>query len=62
MVDFAAVSLSAAPFVVAGVGLLVLGWPASRVGVMTLGAAVIGALALGASGLGGALVGGLGTS
>jgi lactate permease len=47
---------------VAGVGLLVLGWPASRVGVLTLGAAVVGALALGASGFGGALVGGLGTS
>ena len=39
-----------------------LGWPASRVGVMTLAAAVVGALALGASAFGGALVGGLGTS
>jgi lactate permease len=62
IVDFAAVLISAAPFVVAGVGLLVLGWPASRVGMMTFGAAVVGALALGASGFGGALVDGLGTS
>ena len=62
MVDFAAFLVSAAPFVVAGVGLLVLGWPASRVGVMTLGAAIVGALALGASDLVGPLVGGFGTS
>ncbi|HKH10256.1 MAG TPA: L-lactate permease [Rubrobacter sp.] len=62
MVDFLAFLVSAAPFAVAGVGLLVLGWPASRVGVATLGAAVAGALALGASDLVGPLVGGLGTS
>jgi lactate permease len=62
MVDLLAVLISAAPFVVAGVGLLVLGWPASRVGVATLAVAGAGALALGASGLGGALVAGLGTS
>jgi len=62
MVDLVAIIISAAPFVVAGVGLLVLGWPASRVGIVTLGVAVAGALALGASGFGGALAGGLGTS
>ena len=62
MVDFLTFLISAAPFVVAGVGLLVLGWPASRVGVATLGAAVVGALALGASDLVGPLVAGLGTS
>jgi lactate permease len=62
MVDLGSILLAAAPFVVAGVGLLVLGWPASRVGVATLGVACVGALELGASGLGGALVSGLGTS
>ena len=62
MVDFTALLVSAAPFVVAGVGLLVLGWPASRVGVVTLGVAVFGALALGATDLVRPLVGGLGTS
>lgn len=62
MVDLLAFLVSAAPFAVAGVGLLVLGWPASRVGVATLAVAVLGALALGASGLIGPLVAGLGTS
>ncbi len=52
MVDFVTILVSAAPFVVAGVGLLVLGWPASRVGVITLGVAVAAALALGASDFG----------
>ena len=61
MVDLIPLLVSAAPFIVAGVGLLVLGWPASRVGVATLGAAVAGALALGASDLVGPMVGGLET-
>ena len=51
-----------APFVVAGVGLLVLGRPAVWVGVATLGAAVAGALVLGGPGVFGALAGGFGTS
>ncbi|WP_166175554.1 hypothetical protein [Rubrobacter tropicus] len=42
-----------APFVVAGVGLLVLGRPAVWVGVATLGAAVAGALAFGGRGCSG---------
>ncbi|HEV2093634.1 MAG TPA: L-lactate permease [Rubrobacter sp.] len=62
MVDLTVFLVSAAPFVVAGVGLLVLGWPASRVGLATLGAAVVGALALGASDLIGPLAAGFGTS
>ncbi len=62
MVDLTAFLVSAAPFVVAGAGLLALGWPASRVGVATLGVALAGALALGASDLVGPLIGGLGTS
>lgn len=41
---------------------MVLGWPASWVGVATLGLAVVGALALGGSGLVSPLLGGLGTS
>ena len=62
MVDIALFFVAAAPFVVAGVGLLVLGRPAVWVGVATLGVAVVGALVLGGSGLSGAVVGGLGTS
>ena len=62
MVDVSLFLVAAAPFVVAGVGLLVLGRPAVWVGVATLGAAVVGALVLGGSGLWGSLVGGLGTS
>ena len=62
MVDIAILLVAAAPFVVAGVGLLVLGRPAVWVGVATLGAAVVGALVLGGSGLGGSVVAGLGTS
>jgi len=51
--------------VVAGVALLLLGWPAARAGVLALAAAVLGALfwpGLEASGLGGALLAGAGTS
>ena len=62
MVDILMILVSAAPFVVAGVGLLALGWPATRVGMMALAAAVAGALALGGTGLVAPLVGGLGTS
>ena len=50
---------------VAGVALLLLGWPAARAGVLALAAAVLGALfwpGLKASGLGGALLAGAGTS
>ena len=62
MVDVLTFLVAAAPFVVAGVGLLVLGRPAVWVGVATLGAAVAGALVFGGSGLWGALGGGVGTS
>ena len=62
MVDVLLFLVAAAPFAVAGVGLLVLGRPAVWVGVATLGAAVIGALVFGGSGLLGALAGGFGTS
>ena len=41
MVDVSLFLVAAAPFVVAGVGLLVLGRPAVWVGVATLGAAVV---------------------
>jgi lactate permease len=57
--------VAGAPFVVAGVALLLLGWPAARAGVLALAAAVLGALfwpELEASGLGGALLAGAGTS
>jgi lactate permease len=57
--------VAGAPFVVAGVALLLLGWPAARAGVLALAAAVLGALfwpGLEASGLGGALLAGAGTS
>ena len=50
---------------VAGVALLLLGWPAARAGVLALAAAVLGALfwpGLEASGLGRALLAGAGTS
>ncbi len=50
---------------VAGVALLLLGWPASRAGILALATAVLGALlwpGLEASGLGGAVFAGLGTS
>ncbi len=62
MVDLVILLVAAAPFVVAGVGLLVLSKAAVWVGVATLGSAVVGVLVLGGSGLGASLVGGLGIS
>ena len=53
------------PFAVAAVGLVVLGWPASRAGAASLAAAVLGAIVwpgLEATAVPGALLGGLGTS
>ena len=57
--------VAGAPFVIAGVALLGLRWPAAWAGVAALAAALAGALfwpTLGASGLGGAFVAGLETS
>src|SRR5215203_901857 len=65
MVDLVGLAISALPFVVAAVGLVVLGWPASRAGAASLAAAVLGALVwpgLEATAVPGALLGGLGTS
>lgn len=62
MVDLIRFLVALAPFVVAGVGLLALGWPAARVGGLTFVVAVAGALVLGGAGFFGALVEGLGTS
>ena len=65
MVDTVGYGIAAAPFLVAGVALLVLRWPAVRAGVAALVAAVAGALlwpGLEASGLPGAVLAGAGTS
>ena len=65
MVDLLGYVVSGAPFLVAGVALLVLRWPAVRAGVAALVAAVAGALlwpGLEASGLAGAVSAGAGTS
>ena len=65
MVDFLGYLVAGAPFVVAGVALVVLRWPALRAGVAALAAAVAGALlwpGLEASGVAGAVVAGAGTS
>lgn len=65
MVDILGILVSAMPFVVAGVGLVVLRWPAVWVGAASLVTAVLGALIwphLEASGVPGALLGGIGTS
>jgi len=65
MVDSLGILISALPFAVAAVGLVVLGWPASRAGAASLAAAVGGAIVwpgLKATAVPGALLGGLGTS
>ena len=65
MVDVLGILVSALPFVVAAVGLVGLGWPASWAGAASLAAAVLGALVwpgLQATAVPGALLGGLGTS
>ena len=65
MVDTLGYVVAGAPFLVAGVALLALRWPAVRAGVAALVAAVAGALlwpGLDASGLPGAVVDGAGTS
>jgi len=65
MVDFLGILISAMPFAVAALGLVGLGWPASRAGVASLAAAVFGAVVwpgLEAAAVPRALLGGLGTS
>ncbi|MDP9427140.1 MAG: L-lactate permease [Actinomycetota bacterium] len=65
MVDALSYGVAGSPFLVAGVALLVLRWPAVRAGVAALAAAVAGALlwpGLEASGVPGAVVAGAGTS
>jgi lactate permease len=65
MVDIVGILISALPFAVAAVGLVVLRWPAPWAGAASLATAVFGALVwpgLEASGLPEALFGGLGTS
>jgi lactate permease len=65
MVDILGILISALPFGVAAVGLVVLGWPAPWAGAASLAAAVLGALVwpgLDATGVPEALLGGLGTS
>ena len=65
MVDIVGILISALPFAVAAVGLVVLRWPAPWAGAASLAAAVFGALVwpeLEATGVPEALLGGLGTS
>lgn len=65
MVDVAGFVVSALPFVVAAVGLVVLGWPAPWAGGASLAVAVLGALVwpgLRSEAVPGAVLGGLGTS
>jgi lactate permease len=65
MVDWLGILISALPFAVAAVGLVGLGWPASRAGAAALATAVSGAVVwpgLEATAVPGALLGGLGTS
>ncbi len=65
MVDSLGILISALPFAVAAVGLVGLGWPASRAGAASLATAVSGAVVwpgLEATAVPGALLGGLGTS
>ena len=65
MVEILGYAVAGAPFVVAGVALLGLRWPAVWAGVAALGAALVGAVTwpgLGSSGLPRAFVEGLGTS
>jgi len=65
MVDSLGILISALPFAVAAVGLVGLGWPASRAGAASLATAVLGAVVwpgLEATAVPGALLGGLGTS
>jgi len=65
MVDILGILISAMPFGVAAVGLVVLRWPAPWAGAASLATAVLGALVwpgLDATGVPEALVGGIGTS
>jgi lactate permease len=65
MVDLLGILISALPFAVAVVGLVGLGWPASRAGAASLAMAVLGTVVwpeLEATAVPGALLGGLGTS
>ena len=65
MVELLGIVVSAMPFVVAAVGLVVLGWSASAAGGASLAVAVLGAVVwpeLEATAVPGALVAGLGTS
>jgi lactate permease len=65
MVEKLGYLVAGAPFAVAGVALVGLGWSAARAGVATLTVAVAGALAwpaLEEGGLFGAFLGGIGTS
>jgi lactate permease len=65
MVDSLGILISSLPFAVAAVGLVGLGWSASRAGVASLATAMLGAVVwpgLEATAVPGALLGGLGTS
>jgi lactate permease len=65
MVDILGILISALPFAVAPVGLILLRWPAPWAGVASLATAVLGAMVwpeLEATAVPGALLGGLGTS
>lgn len=64
MIEAAGYLVAASPFLVAGVALLWLGWPAARAGAAALVTALVAAFlwpAFGVGGLAGAVVGGLGT-
>jgi lactate permease len=65
MVDLFGILISALPFAIAGLGLVVLGWPAPLAGAASLATAVLGALVwpgLWGAAVPGALFGGLGIS